>query len=217
MMMQPRMGTELATTWAASGLSREDWLVAAYLASTRTPNTQKAYARDIADFRGWLAERGVGLLDATRVVVDLYARHATEVRGHGAATVARRLSALGRLYRYAASAEPFARNPLDSVDRPRVGEDTTSTGLDRHELAALVTAAGVSCDREHARVLLLALNGLRVSELIALDVDDVDTERGHRVVRIIVRGASARPCRSPRRWPMPSTAASRAEPQGRCA
>jgi len=112
-------GTGLATSWQASALAPEDWLVGAFLASTRTPNTRQAYARDIADWRGWLAERGVGLLGASRVVVDLYARHAGEVRAHSPATVARRLSALTRLYRYAVAVELLERNPLEGVDRPR--------------------------------------------------------------------------------------------------
>lgn len=181
-------GTGLATSWDASALAPEDWLVGAFLASTRTPNTRQAYARDIADWRGWLAERGVGLLGASRVVVDLYARHAAEVRALSPATVARRLSALTRLYRYAVAVELLERNPLEGIDRPRVGEDTTSTGLDRRELAALVTAAGASSARDYALVLLLALNGLRASELCALDIGDLDTERGHRVLRIVRKG-----------------------------
>ncbi len=183
---QPR--TALATTWQGSGLAAEDWLIGAYLASCHTPATRQAYARDIADWRRWLAERGVPLLEVSRVVVDLYARHAAEVRGLSAATVARRLSALARLYRYAVSVDLVARSPLETVDRPRVGENTTSTGLDRHELAVLVTAAGTSSGRDYALVLLLALNGLRVGEVCALDVDDVDTERGHRVLRIVHKG-----------------------------
>ena len=181
-------GAGLATSWDASALAPEDWLVGAFLASTRTPNTRQAYARDIADWRGWLTERGVGLLGASRVVVDLYARHAAEVRAHSPATVARRLSALTRLYRYAVAVELLERNPLEGVDRPRVGEDTTSTGLDRRELVALVTAAGASSARDYALVLLLGLNGLRASELCALDIGDVDTERGHRVLRIVRKG-----------------------------
>ncbi len=179
-------GGVLATSWQGSGFPAEDWLVAAYLASTRTPSTRRAYARDVATWRRWLTERGVPLLEATRVVVDAYARHATEVHGMSPSTVARRLSALARVYRYAISANLVTRSPLETVDRRRVGKDTTSTGLDRHELAALVTAAGASSDRDYALVLLLALNGLRVGAVCALDLDDV--ERGHRVLRIVRKG-----------------------------
>jgi site-specific recombinase XerD len=75
-----------------------------------------------------------------------------------------------------------------NVKRPKVGTDTVSTGLDKDELAALVGAARADSPRSHALVLLLGLNGLRVSEVLGADVADLGTERGHRVLSIKRKG-----------------------------
>ena len=104
------------------------------------------------------------------------------------ATVACHLSTLSGFYRYAVNEDAIARNPVTAVRRPKVGTDTVSTGLDRDELAALVHAAEADSPRSLTVVLLLGLNGLRISEALGADVTDLDTERGHRVLRITRKG-----------------------------
>ena len=62
------------------------------------------------------------------------------------------------------------------------------TGLDRNELGAFLVEAGLSNTRDHALATLLALNGLRVSEALGADIDDIGLERGHHTLRIVRRG-----------------------------
>jgi integrase len=64
------------------------------------------------------------------------------------------------------------------------------SGLDRSELGVFLVQAGLSGVRDHTLACLLALNGLRVSEAIGTDVDDLDLERGHHTLRIVRRGGS---------------------------
>jgi integrase/recombinase XerD len=88
------------------------------------------------------------------------------------------------------------RSPLTGVRRPKVADDSQTTGLDRDQLRAVLavarqraaTGAGQSA-RNLALVTLLAHNGLRIGEALAADVEDVGTERGHRTLRIIRKGA----------------------------
>ena len=119
--------------------------------------------------------------------MDAYARHQAEVEELTPATIARRLSAISGLS-YCLAEEAIARNPVANVKRPRVGSDTVSTGLDKEELAALIRAAEGDCPRSLSLVLLLGLNGLRVSEVLGADVDDLGSERGHRVLFITRKG-----------------------------
>jgi site-specific recombinase XerD len=151
-------------------------------------HTRAAYGRDLRDFFAWCAGHGTDPLTATRAHADAYARLSAEVDGCSPATVARRLSAISGFYKYAMAEELVARNPLAAVRRPKVGGDSTSTGLARDELHALLDAAEADGPRTHALVLLLALNGLRISEALNAKVEDLDTERGHRVLRIIRKG-----------------------------
>ena len=41
---------------------------------------------------------------------------------------------------------------------------------------------------DHALIALLAMNGLRISEALGADIDDLDTDRGHRTLRILRKG-----------------------------
>jgi integrase len=60
--------------------------------------------------------------------------------------------------------------------------ESRATGLDRNELGALLVAAGLGRAAEHALISLLALNGLRVSEATAADIEAMGIERGHRTL-----------------------------------
>ena len=49
-------------------------------------------------------------------------------------------------------------------------------------------AAGLAGGRDHALISLLALNGLRVSEALGADIEDLGLERGHRTLTIVRQG-----------------------------
>ncbi len=164
-------------------------LAAAFLLG-HAGRTRDAYGRDLTDWFGFLDELGVAPLAVSRVHVDAYARRLAEVEERTPATVARRLSAVSGFYTYAVDEEAIGRNPVLRVKRPRVGSESVSTGLDRDEMAALIHAAAADSPRSLALVLLLGLNGLRVSEALGADVEDFGTERGHRVICITRKGGT---------------------------
>ena len=72
--------------------------------------------------------------------------------------------------------------------RPRLDYESHATGLDRNEVGAMLVAAGLAGARDHALVSLLALNGLRVSEAIGADIEDLGLARGHRTLTILRKG-----------------------------
>ena len=53
----------------------EGALVAAWLATKRSPHTRAAYLRDLAQWAGWLAGHGVPLLEADETAAAMWARH----------------------------------------------------------------------------------------------------------------------------------------------
>ena len=172
---------------------REELLAAVWLASLRAARTRRAYAADVRGWLGWLADRGVDVLDAARVHVDLWAA-AQQDRGTESSTVRRRLSALSSFYRYCAAHDLVDRIPTAGVARPGVDPDYTATiGLDRDQARALVAAAdadrGPQALRTAAVIRLLLHNALRVDEACAADVTDLGADAGHRVLRVIRKGA----------------------------
>ena len=80
--------------------------------------------------------------------------------------MARKLSTVSGFYRYAVDEEIIGRNPVSAVRRPRIGSESQTTGLSKEELGALLEAAAAHSPRTNALILLLALNGLRISEAL---------------------------------------------------
>ena len=151
-------------------------------------NTRAAYANDLSAFFAWCATFDLDPLVAKRAHIDAYARECTEVLELAPATVARRIGTLSGYFKYAISEDVIARNPVEFVNRPKVDNESTSTGLDGDELRALLAAAQLDGHRTYALVMLLGMNGLRVSEALSASVADLGTERGHRVLRIVRKG-----------------------------
>ena len=163
-------------------------VAAAFLLSYSAKRTREAYESDLEQWFEFCSAVGVDPLAASRAHVDAWGRKLSEIDDRTPATVARKLSTVSGFYRYAVNEDLIGRNPVTAVRRPKVGSDTQSTGLDRDELASLIAAARNDGPRTHALVLLLAMNGLRISEALEADASDLDMERGHRVLRITRKG-----------------------------
>ncbi len=150
-------------------------------------NTRLAYQQDLRQFTSWCHSQGLGLLAVRRIHIELFARW-LEHEGAARATIGRRLSTVTGFYRYCVEEELLTHNPAANVRRPRLRQESTMNGLDRNELGAFLVQAGLSGARDHALACLLALNGLRVSEALNTDVDDVGLERGHHTLRVNRKG-----------------------------
>jgi integrase/recombinase XerD len=154
---------------------REQVLVSAWLASLRSARTRRAYLQDVHAWLDWCEERGVDVLAAVRVHVDLWVGGLAEA-GSEASTTRRRLSGLSSFYRYLAQHDLVGSNPTVGVERPSVDPDHTATvGLTREEARALVAAADSGPQRLRTRVVvrLLVHNALRVDELAASRLGDL--------------------------------------------
>ncbi|CCH18694.1 tyrosine-type recombinase/integrase [Micromonospora lupini] len=166
-------------------------------------HTRDAYRRDVTAWLGWCAGRDLDPLRATFLHVNEYARalESTLVARSGRpltpATVARRLSALSSWYDFLVKLGGVPANPVSGADRPRVDRDHSATvGLTPEEVDALLSAAdaetGPTAARNRAAIALLADLGLRVGELVSLNLTDLGTERGHRSVRFVGKGGKQR-------------------------
>jgi len=164
-------------------------VVAGFLAGY-TANTLLAYQQDLRVFVSWCRGRELPLLEVRRAQIELFAR-SQETAGKARATIARRLSTVASFYRYCVEEELIGLSPAVNVRRPKVRPESTMTGLDRNELGMFLVEAGLSNTRDHALSCLLALNGLRVSEALGVDIGDIGLERGHHTLRIIRKGGKS--------------------------
>jgi len=137
-------------------------------------NTTLSYARDLTDFSGFLAGRGLDLSTADRADVEAYLVDQAD-RGMADATRARRLSAIRQLYRFAFLEGWREDDPAALIRGPKRRRSLPAS-LAEAEVDRLLEAATVIGRTETDRLRdtclmqLLYATGLRVSELVSLPV-----------------------------------------------
>ena len=149
--------------------------------------TLEAYRLDL---RGWISWLDAAFLDPfaiERAHIELYARWC-ESEGKARSTIGRRLSTICGFYKYCSQERLIERDPSAHVRRPKQDYESSTLGLDRNELGAFLVQAGLCGGRDHALACLLALNGLRISEALGADIDNLDVNRGHRTLFIHRKG-----------------------------
>ncbi len=164
-----------------------------WLANRRlSEHTRDAYRRDVGGWLHWCRAREQDPLRATFIHVNAYARELE--LDLTAASVARKLSGLSSWYGFLLKLGAVTANPVTGADRPRVARDHSATiGLTAGEVDALLVAAERDRNpRNYAVVAVLADLGLRVGEVVGLDLDDLGYERGHRSIRFVGKGGALR-------------------------
>lgn len=149
--------------------------------------TREAYMTDLRLYTDWCHTHDIDPLTATRAAIGAY-RETMSRAGAAPATVARRLSCLSGFYAYALDEHDTDHNPVVRVRRPKVRDNTQSTGLSAPDARTLLAAARNHSPRAHAIVALLLFCGLRVSELANAAVTDLSYERGHRTLAVVRKG-----------------------------
>ncbi len=160
--------------------------MAGYLAGY-SGGTLDSYRTDLRLWVTWLDTRSVAVLEAQRAHIELFARESEE-HGLARSTISRRLSTICGFYRYCSQEAIIDRNPAAYVRRPKIDYESHTLGLDRNELGAFLVQAGLCGGRDHALMCLLALNGLRISEALGADIDNLEYQRGHRTLFINRKG-----------------------------
>jgi integrase/recombinase XerD len=179
--------TSTAVAVAESVFTEPERLALAGFLAGYTGLTREAYALDLRQFASWCQQHQVRLFQARRADIECFARD-LEARGRARATITRRLCTIAGFYKYAVEEEFLDHSPAAHVRRPRLDYESHATGLDRNEMGALLVAAGLGPPAEHALISLPALNGLRVSEATAADIEALGVERGHRTLVITRKG-----------------------------
>ncbi|MDO8363223.1 MAG: site-specific integrase [Actinomycetota bacterium] len=176
-----------------------------WLSSQASPNTRAAYRSDLELFGKWCTRQGAVPLTAdTATLVSFQA--AREAAGDSPSTIRRRWSALSSFYDFAIERDLRSVNPSVGVDRPKVspGDPSPTMQLSDEAVASYRATAAALDPRLDALVALLVCEGLKVSEALDLDIEDVagrspattiTVRRRGEVRRIVLDRESARALR----------------------
>jgi len=152
-------------------------------------NTLSAYRHDISSFSDWY--KGVSLLEVQRVdLLDYLSQRLKD--GYSSRSTARSLSSLRAFYSHITVKHNLKENPTSRVDSPKLGRSLPKT-LSEDEVEKLISSPDVEDYiglRDRAMLELIYACGLRVSELISLDMLNLNLRQG--VIRVIGKGEKER-------------------------
>ncbi len=141
-------------------------------------NTVFSYMRDIRQFSEWMRSNACDVVDASEVNISDYLQHLTEA-GKSGATVSRSLASLKNFYSYVVSSGFLEVSPVSAQIHVERGEKKLPQILTGKEVELLLSQP-VCTDakgfRDKAMLEVLYATGIRVTELIDLNVDDVNLD-----------------------------------------
>ncbi len=144
------------------------------------PNTQASYMRDLEQFDQWLRQRGrEDMTCLTRDSIEAYAAY-LEAAGKSAATITRCIASIHSLCRWMCMTGRRQDNPSDGFKTKKAEKKLPRilTGAEVERLLAQPECVDDKGWRDRAMLELLYATGLRVSELVALNVSDLNLSLG---------------------------------------
>lgn len=144
-------------------------------------NTVSSYLRDIRQFSTWILQYdGTTVLNATQQNISGYLDYLHQ-QGKSSATASRTLASLKNFYSYAVSTGFLETSPVTSDIHVERGEKKLPQILSGREVELLLAQPSASDPkglRDKAMLEVMYATGMRVTELIGLNVDDVNLDLG---------------------------------------
>lgn len=144
-------------------------------------NTVSSYMRDIRQFSDWLISRNYAdILHANQLNISNYLE-SLQQQGKSGATISRTLASLKNFYSYAVSNGFLEISPVSAdihVDRGEKKLPQILTGAEVELLLSQPSASDAKGLRDKAMLEVMYATGIRVTELIDLNLEDVNLELG---------------------------------------
>ena len=143
-------------------------------------NTTSSYMRDIRQFAAWMnGSVGIDVLDAKQQNIADYLKYLAD-NGKTTATVSRNLASLKNFYIYLVSSGFLEKTPVTDIhiDRGEKKLPQVLTGREIELLLSQPVCVDAKGYRDKAMLEVMYATGIRVSELIDLDIDDVNLDLG---------------------------------------
>lgn len=153
-----------------------------YICNTKklSKNTIDSYSRDLRNYFSYIESKGlVDSLKVNNTDIMMYSMHLKNIK-KSPSTISRSLATLRNYYGYLHNEGLISKNPTLNINSPK-SEKKMPDILSINEIEALLkqpdrtSAIGA---RDHAMLEILYASGIKVSELISLDVCDVNFEYG---------------------------------------
>ena len=147
-------------------------------------NTLQSYRRDIEQYEKYVSDNKINYLKVTEETILEYMEYLRE-ENKKESTISRSLASIRSFYQYLIRVKKIKRDPTMTIESPKINKRTPNI-LTSKEVELLLDQpkdVDLKGTRDKAMLEFAYATGMRVTEMISLDIDDVKLDEGYVVCR----------------------------------
>ena len=149
-------------------------------------NTLQSYSRDINQYKDYLETNKINYLKVDNEQIKEYLNYLQEI-GKKTSTISRNLASIRSFYQYLIRIKKIRRDPTENIQSPKVAKRVPSV-LTSQEVELLLDQpkdVDLKGTRDKAMLEVAYATGMRVTEIISLNIEDVNVEEGFVTCRAV--------------------------------
>ena len=147
-------------------------------------NTLQSYRRDIEQYEKYVSDNKINYLKVTEETILEYMEYLRE-ENKKESTISRSLASIRSFYQYLIRVKKIKKDPTMTIESPKLNKRTPNI-LTSKEVELLLDQpkdVDLKGTRDKAMLEFAYATGMRVTEMISLDIDDVKLDEGYVVCR----------------------------------
>ena len=147
-------------------------------------NTLQSYRRDILQYQEYVEKNKINYAKANKEDMKTYLEHLKEI-GKKPSTVSRNLASIRSFYQFLIRVKKVKHDPTEDIQSPKIEKRVPSV-LTAQEVELLLDQpkdVDLKGTRDKAMLEFAYATGMRVTEIISLDIDDVNLEESFVICR----------------------------------
>ncbi len=147
-------------------------------------NTLQSYRRDIEQYEKYVSDNKINYLKVTEETILEYMEYLRE-ENKKESTISRSLASIRSFYQYLIRVKKIKKDPTMTIESPKINKRTPNI-LTSKEVELLLDQpkdVDLKGTRDKAMLEFAYATGMRVTEMISLDMDDVKLDEGYVVCR----------------------------------
>ena len=142
-------------------------------------NTLQSYSRDIHQFENYLSQNHINYVKVDNKKINEYLKHLQNLKKK-TSTISRNLASIRSFYQYLIRVKKIKHDPTENIQSPKVEKRVPSvlTAEEVEKLLSQPKDVDLKGTRDKAMLEFAYATGMRVTEIISLNVEDVNLEEG---------------------------------------
>ena len=147
-------------------------------------NTLQSYKRDISQYENYINTHQINYLKVTDNDIKVYLKYLEEV-GKKTSTISRNLASIRSFYQFLLRNKKIKSDPTENIQSPKIDKKAPSVLTSKEVELLLGQPKNVDLKgiRDKAMLEFAYATGMRVTEIISLDITDVNTSEGFVICR----------------------------------